>query len=693
MTPVWKDLFDVLVALALSPVVFLFPGYTFGYLTNVLGFRQASERLSRSIVLSLCIAPILTYALMRYGSSEVAVWYYVINGLFCVALFLITSERETLKRAFSYRVLKLTCLGILVILIVGLMLIDFKIGDQLIRPLMTFDYVKHFTVTGAISRTSLPPANPSLYLGEPLPLFYYYFWFMLCSILDLLGGEWVGPKAAVHASIYWSGIALCAILHIYLRVWGEKVIKGFKPQLAVWGFVLLLVTGLDVLPVFIQGMRSFLTSSSVFPGALWWNEIVATWLSVVVWVPHHLGSFVVSLFAFMLILEKGTSRFSRGIAGFVAALALASSLGMSIWVSIVTAWCLVAWFIAVCLRRWYADVRFLLLVGSVSLLFALPFILDIQQAKHIEGVPIIFHVRPFAMVNIALDHLNPMIVHLVSLLLLPINYIIELGFLCLGGALYYGYRKSLGIPLNKEEFFLLVVFCASLFFSTFFRSAIANNDLGWRGFMFVQFILLLVNIPLLAHMAKKFDHPKFIVLPTSLGLAKGMLVLSTFFMLLEVYANRFHPWDPVDPGTVQIRQAYEWIDENLNEDAVIQHNPDIHVEYFSGLYGNRQVAMADEIHAQLYGINEEMYTQNFRMLSRLFEKEIEHEEAQPIVKHFGIDAIFVKTSDVLWDDEETWLNTYPMVYSSSCCRLYVLKDPDHVLKENASFSLTDKLSR
>ena len=682
--PIWEDVLAMMGAFFLFPVLFLLPGYAIGMATNALQFRETDGQGSKSILLSMAISPWLIYILMRYINLS-AVWVFI--GLCCVIslVYVIIQLKNNhylqLFKPASFLKLLILCA---VVISVGLMLVDLKDSGRLIRPLMSHDYVKHFTVTSAISRTGLPPVNPSLYVGEGLPLFYYYFWFMLCSVIDLLGGALVDVKAAVYASVIWAGLGLCAVVNLFLNINDNPVVRGIMQSSKHLGFVLLLITGLDIIPIGLNSVMYTLVEKPVLPDVLWWNDIISSWIAAVLWVPHHIGAFVICMLAFLLIIYRSPQhRFSIDTSFILIALCLASSLGLSIWVTIVAAWCLVVWFVFTLYQRWMNEAQYLFLVGVVSILFAIPFILDIQQANNLDRFPIALHVRPFYNLDITLANLHPALLHFVNFLLLPLNYLIELGFFILGGILYLKYRAQLEEKLNRSEWFALLLLASSLFFCTFFRSAIINNDLGWRGIMFTQFVLLLYSVPVLSRMIGQFTDERLLMTQTIQRIGLTMITLSVMLTMAELYIRRYYAWGPSGRDTIAIREAYEWIDDSMNQDAIVQHNPEEHIEYFHGLYGNRQVVVSDKLHGRLYGISDSLFEATYEPVAALFEDDLLTEERLRYIEQYQIDALFLKTNDLAWHQDSSWLSTYPLVYESSCCRIYAFTPAEELLLVDA----------
>src|SRR5207244_509580 len=88
-------------------------------------------------------------------------------------------------------------------------LTDAPVGDRLYLSVTAADQSYRTAFTDAVTRTGIAhPVNPLGYINGPAPLRYHYFWFVLCSLVDQVGGTWVPARHAFLASVIWCGIAL-----------------------------------------------------------------------------------------------------------------------------------------------------------------------------------------------------------------------------------------------------------------------------------------------------------------------------------------------------------------------------------------------------------------------------------------------------------------------------------------------------
>ena len=505
------DLLGTLGAFLLFPLIIIIPGYVLGHISQLLRFRELPlfYRISVACLISISCCPITVYLMAKFGGMDFVwvvfglIWLYFIYLFVSRRVFSLLTLRQELEKHKALVITILICLSITFFLIV-----DYEIDGQLFRALMTYDYVKHTAVTNAIARTGVPPVNPSFFPSEPVSLFYYYFWFLICSLVDILGGAFISSRHAVLGSIMWGEVSLLLILLIYLKRQGTSLVAGLLPKHYKWGLLLLLVTGLDIIPALsgyvIQLNNEY--ANVLAPSIEWWNEQVSSWMNVILWVPHHLVALICCLFAFLLINERfrvENARQNPASLLLVSVFALASAFGMSIWVAFVAAAILIVWMSISPFLNTKEEIPFILAIGISTSILLVPFIVDLFDSQSLNRSPLILSVRPFNILKFMRLDLTIIGVQVLHLVALPLNYTLEFGFFLIGGLLYIPYRKSFEERLKREELFMLVVVIVSIVICSFVKSNIKYNDLGWRGLMFAQFGILLVCIPLCVNASKK----------------------------------------------------------------------------------------------------------------------------------------------------------------------------------------------
>ena len=658
----------------------LLPGYAIGRITNVLSFKSSSwhSKWLLSLILSIAVCPVIYYFIGRIGEGLLwgmlgLCWGYVI--------YFALIRRAGLPTDFEFfrqsRRLLLAILGVLVLFIV--LLVDLEIEERLLRSLFTFDYVKHIAVTDAISRSGVPPINPSFYNGEGLNLFYYYYWFIFPSLVEQIGGDLLTPRHAVLGGIAWSPICLIAITYLFIKQFGRHVLPHLDKKQYLFILLLLGVTGLDLIPVLSRTVILGVVgrTSYVVPSLEWWNEQISSWFSASIWVPHHLGGLIATLFVFIAIEEYRSQHGSAQsfiILGLLCSLSLASALGMSIWVTLVFCVFLVVWFLFVLFRGNRREAWFLFLVGIMALVLVSVYVFELREANHLAKIPVLPTVRSFFPIDPILYGTPPVVVYTTRFLFIPLNYLLELGVFFLGGMLYVNYRKSRATPFSLSEWYVLLLMITSVIVCTFLRANIKYNDLGWRGFMFAQVVLLLYSAPLFMSIFKKKNAGvKFA--KTTRMVAAVMLLIGVFGNLYEIAVLRAYSRGPQGEYAYNLRNLYEWVDDNLKNEVIMLHNPNLEVDYFHALYGHRQVILADTTLGKLYGISDDMFNGLFGNVMTVFEDDMTLEEVVQASEDLSFDVLVVKKDDPIWKYHASWMNDIEPAYQNSAGSVYIFLRP------------------
>ena len=348
-----------------------------------------------------------------------------------------------------------------------------------------------------------------------------------------------------------------------------------------------------------------------------WNEVVASWMSSILWAPHHVVALIACLTGFLLLwcIEHGSNARTHIV---LAACAFASAAGSSIYVTLVFAAFLAVWTAIMLVRRYHRDCVVLLSTGALGRhpFSAVPAQPHVAWRRYRRRLPekrlLTFSVRKFTLAETLLSGSIPnggWLIQLVYAALLPLNYFLELGFFfAIGWLTLKKYRKS--GQLTRQQLALSTMLITTVVVCTFVRSSvIANNDLGWRGFLFAQFVLILWSVDF---------WPEWPKLGFDLRITlRAMLMLGIFGTAYQVVMLRMYPifldqWvisrarrpqsTTRRPLTVNLA-AVPWrcgegtpsLESMLPEGATIQFNPRGDTNgYFCGLYANRQVVAFDE---------------------------------------------------------------------------------------------------
>lgn len=596
-----QDIISAFLGFFIFPIVLIAPGYVTGWFLDLFDFKQRRfvVRLGIGLVLSFAVSPIVLQLTSSLLSFSFALFTLLI--FFVAFLFLVINQRVE----FPPRALWMLGLGWTLFAILSL--INIQSGDSLLYSVTSYDQTTRVSVIDAMTRTGVPPVNPSYYPGEPVQLtFLYYFWYVLCSMVDALGGRFVDARAALNASSAWVGLGLISLVALYFRL------RNSTRAEAVWksawlGIGLLAVSGLDILPATLLMIRTEQVIGSIDV----WNTWIQSWVASALWVPHHLAALIAGMCAILLAqFARGKSSSRQFAILAIAGLAFASAAGLSIYVTLVFVVFWGVWLIVFILQKTeHALLLPMIFSGVLALVLAAPFFSGLLQGGgDAEGTfPIMFEVRTFLQLESFVADWSPLARSLIMLLVLPINYLFELGFFFIAALYWFQTRDKKTLGSNPFYTVEVILFFVVLFIGSTLRSTlITSNDLGWRAWLPGQFILLIWGVDALEHLALVSTSAS----PQAREAKKNRKLLLTFIVIgiLTTIADaallRF-AW-PVMTGPETPRQyysarlVYDYLRENIPADAITQNNPLSFVDRPSGLYGNHQMIISDRT---AYGVS------------------------------------------------------------------------------------------
>jgi hypothetical protein len=683
------DLSGALKAIALFPIFLLFPGYAISWLLDLLDFRRRTIafRVTFAIPLSIALCPMLTFALARYATFS-AVWaFYSLTALvFCVSLAL-DLRAGKFRRPFwpsgsrTFAVI----LGIWLAICV-LSLIDLQIGHRLYSPTSVFDYSVRTAFVHSISTTGVPPQNPFFSPGHPVPLRYHYFWLMMCSLVNQIGGQGVSARQAIIGGTFWIGVGLIALLAIYLRLFYTGPPERLHRRLRI-GVALLAITGLDLLPslffwsLYARGLVPFFQ-----PGVELWNEHVDWFLGTVVSTPHAIAALIACFMAFLLLWHSTTPR--RG--SIPAALALASAAGCSIWVVFVFALFLVIWTAITLYKRRYRETAALCVSGVLSILLAMPYLREIGGSGSGPGPggPLIkFTVRAFSMTALVRTGGLSATWRLILLNgpLIPLNYLLEFGLFFLVARYKWKQHRAGGTPLSRQDLAMTIMAVVSTLVCTFLTSGIiGNNDLGWRGFLIAQFVLMVWAVDIFGQReSHAFLNPgqrQLLVVFFALGVA-GTVTDLAVIRSYPVMADRgiVPPLDWMAPDrdlgrrAYAARTAYDWLHGVTPVTAAVQANPRVVFQDTLGmLYSDRRMVAGDLTCDAGFGGNLKECAPLVSRLQEIFPPKGASAKPgiQDVCDAMSVDVLVAKDTDSAWSDRASWVWRESPVYANRYFRLF-----------------------
>jgi preprotein translocase subunit SecE len=698
-----QDILGSLVAVLAFAAVLYAPGYLLAYTTNLFQFRQMKfvQRSLWAIACSFCVTPIAAYLTGRcFGLSGIAC-LLIACTLATLLLFVPKNARQGWSRRDIVATTLVVCGWIAFVL---LMLVDFQSGHKLFFTVAMADESYRIAFIDAVVRTGVPPANPLYFAGAPAPMRYYYFWYVLCAAVVKL--VHVTARQSYIASCIWAGFGLLVTVRLYVTHFFRWERKQRWTALA-----LLLVSGADLLPA---------VGNSVLQPALngdieWWSvDPIDAWPDSLLWVPHHVASVLCCLLVFLFLwrMMEPLSRSAKYVAIFVAGLACASALGLSVYVAFGFALLMSAWLLRLLVQRnpqrkelWLRTIS----VAGISAIIAVQFLWELAGAlHHPESTAIgsatsshffIFSVRRMIDSGLLIDlpflaawnQAHPVLLdQAIRLLLLLPGLAMELGIYGAVLVLLLLARQRREPALMQKYdardtalFFAVAGLVMTMFISS---SVISNNDFGYRAVMLPQFFLLLLAADVLGSWWVAGSAPVIASTPGRRRLLYSLLALGTVGFLYGAFLLR--AWLPMETArpqngfselpddSYQVREAFASLDRVAPRDVVVNFDPiDRTVgqktevmtpdEYFQRMLvmdTGRQMLNAERICATHFGGNPSECAPIQKATVQLYALPAPDAQwARDYCSRFGTQYLVVSHRDPAWESSTGWPVTLPVV--------------------------------
>ena len=692
MTETWRsfhfltsDIAGILAGFALFSLLAFLPGYSIGWLANVFEFRARSLpfRLVASVPVSLAVVPVTGYTVGRWFGLD-AVW------LVYVALWIAAISSGALRRgphsSFARDFRRLWPFIALIggwLTIAFLSLADLPMGHRLYFSIIDFDYSVRIAFTHSIAAFGLPARNPFFFPGHAVDLRYHYLWMIPCAEICRLGMPLVDARSAFIAGTMWVGVGMISLIPLSLRLIDSSP-RTLLRQSRI-GIALLAVTGLDIIPALLMvwlNRAGFV--SGISPSVEWWNEQVDGWLYTMLWEPHYICSFIACLTGFLMVCgmpPRAPGR-QRIVSGILSGIAFASAAGCGIYVAMVFATFLGMWLLVIVVRKRWSEATALIIGGGVAAALTRPFFASLQDSfsraggsSQLVGGPHLFEfsIRAFAPVEILLK-LSPHWQRSVAdLILLPLNYFVELGVYFAAGWMFWTRFKARRRSATRAELAGCLLLATSVLICTFVKSTIiANNDLGWRGFLPAQFVLLLWAADILSERASRTPLVRVLLVLGLAGVIYDLAILRFYPFLSDLGKVPEIAWlgndNLVGLRTLANREAYEWLRARTPETSVVQQNPQpVYQDTFFGAYGHRQTIAVGGDCGSGFGGDQRECASVMKTLVPLFAGA---QVMADVCRTLPISFIVAKDTDQAWRDHSSWIWSETPVFRNNFVRIF-----------------------
>ncbi len=671
-----QDLAGLAVATLLFVPVLVLPGYAVGRFTGLLGFDRATP-LTR-IGLALLFATSAVIGIEALATRLAGIGAALAVGLVgaaagCVQLS--RQERPTLSR------------GIVMLLagwfvLVGAAWVDMASAGKLYTTLLAVDGVKHAATVRAIVEAGGTPLIDPFFMRDGFAS-YYYFFYVPSALVEVLSLGFVDSRAAVGGQIFWTGLALVALLHT-LGTRAGLLARHSERTLAV-----------AVTMLFVAGAQLFSVVLSAFGSGHWiaqtnWaNQPVVSFLLSVLWVPHHVAGFIASWIGLLLIAstagggaDAGLRRHERLMAIGLAALAFASALGLSVWMTIGTVVIAGCWLVLLLLQGHKRMALALIMAGALSALLASPHLADLYHFRSFDATPMTVGVRPIEF-DPRLEAISGSQA-LARLIYMPLHYAVEFGLILVGTIMFWrarGYAALRGQPVAQLLALSAVV---ALVLGTFVQSTIQNNDFGWRVMLFAQMAGLLWTAVIGSELLRAWDGSarRLVQMATANPALALLLIAGTAGTAYDCVALRayqplgLHAPQAGGSGPAQDyanRVVYGWLAAHVDHAAVTQHNPDKGRAYGFGLYGRQRVAISDHENGRLFGVTKADFAARIAALTPVFADNLRVGDVRDRLARHRVDMVVVSAEDPAWRSA-AWVKRSPSIFQSEHFRVLNARD-------------------
>lgn len=632
MSYLLQDLIGLSLATLLAPLLLYLPGLG---IVRLLARAELSvggywQRLGWAMILGLALLPVFDTLMIRALGMP---------GMMLLNLALAGYGLSWLKGYAGGLSPLFVGMALLWWIICAWSYVDVDSGGQLYRSLVVIDMVKHAAVIEQIARQGIPFTDP-FFARDGIAGYYYYFYVWAAGI-RWISGFGISASMAFGATSFWTGFGAVALLW---RMADDAAFirPGRGRHMLILAVLLAFVAGADLLFMLIR----YLIIHRIEPELDSWNTEIRMLGSSTLWVPHHVMALIAAWAGMLLCVrageQSGRARLTLAIA---AGAAFATMFGASVWIALTIAPCLGLW---TGVALWRRDPS-LAVAGIVALGLSVPQFHDIIVGRAPEVFPIGFGVRPFTI----LFSKDTWTDQLFSLILLPLNYMLEFGLCALGAKLYWGMRE---IPIGHRAISIrrLILWSAviALLVSSFLRSVIINNDLGWRAPLFTLLSLMLWSMRVGQSVPSVRKLPPMAAFLLILGLA------GTAWDLVGLRVIR-PPWFPTRPlqadnnraMTLDLRTAYGWADRHLPAGVILQHNPARAQRVLDfGLYSHHWPAVADE-QAHLFGASRAAVMARIALLQPIFGGPLSPAALAARSRHARVDYLLLTNNDPVWRAE------------------------------------------
>ena len=693
------DLVQTTLAAFAFALFLLPPGYLLGLASDGFGFRgrPAPEKILFSVMFSIAVTPILAVLLARYLSYKSTLVIFLL--LAAVAISTLIRELPLSPQFFS-RIRRSTwiLLGMMLawFVVVQASLADLQLGHHLYVSFVAFDHSVRVPFVEAAARSGVPPLNPFYGLGKVPVLRYFYYWYVVCALPMRLFG--LSARGCFNASEFWSGLGLASTVPLFLKYFSGET-ENLRRK-SVIGIALLAVTGLDLLPYAAVCIHYHL----LLPDMEWWDpNQVTSWLGSLLWVPHHVAAMTACMAGLLAVstIDEETPTRPSVWAAVIAGLAFGSAAGLSVYVTFTFAVFAVAWALHMLGQKRLKTFAVYAASGALSLLLSWPFFGDLLSKQvGAGGAGIANSAGEFAFFAIR-DHVysmellgylglhNPLLLNLAKLPVLLLVYLLEFGVFALTLVLHWRRDRHDPAPFSQQRQMAWTMFAVCLLIMSIMKSnSSGSNDLGFRGMLVVQFVLLLWAAPIVHDALFQRDAgtravpcARLVKVSLIATLALGAAGTTWQLIALRGYTpladagklargERFLGSPGFGERTYWLREGFSRINRMTSPSAFVQYNPVRDEVLLMHLYSARQAIVGDAYCGSVFGGDWQKCRDVFPAFAAVFNgpDTVRNWNLDAFCTAFHVNVLVATDADPVWRDPDSWVWRRSSFYSNPLVR-------------------------
>jgi len=667
MAFVFAEYAGILIALGFTLALLLGGGALFARALRFPGFIEAGlvERAGIALLCGCASLPLTLDVAGRLGATVMA----------ALAAILAFVGAPSLFRSAAWKVANdgplWAAAAICWVLFGAAFMIDWPTGTGLAHSLIAVDYVKHAAFTWSIAQSGTPPWNPSFFDPGRSSVYYYFFYTITASVSLLAAPFGIEARHAAYAGGLASGFAFTALFYQVWRRSGADAAAGARDPARAFDLSFLAVVavgGLDIIPALGIALGSDGRVVLRDPGQ-GWDELVTPLLSSPLWVPQHLAALCAAFVGFMSLARPSGGGDARRIA--LAALAFASTAGLSVYVAMGAAAIGGVWLILLIAARRLEDAAHLALAGCGALILATPWLATLGSMADGSGAsPIAFRPRGPDWI-MSFFPAKPALT-IARLSFMPIAYALHFGLFGLGSWMFWNRAGRHGLA-NDLARILAIGACAALLIGSFVRSTIHANDLAWRIMMFAQ----------LAALVWTYSALRAGAFSASAATEASRRALTTLGYATIAYTFVMMRWDvrngPLEHAVNRDEAAaWSWLDARLPAGAVAQSQPDVELSFSYGLYGKFPAAVSDHHNGRLFGPSRAAVEARIAEIAPIFSNpSMTYDEVREVAARYGVSALVVTALDAVFADPKSWVASAATSYANEHVRVYLLPGSDN----------------